>query len=111
MLEHTEARTETKEDPTMLEHTEARTETKEDPTKLEHTEARTGTKEDPSMLEYTEARTETKEIPQCWNIKNVQRVLGRGVCNNLLLAMPPSGMIPLFKYSAWEMIGSQTPLS
>ena len=33
-----------------------------------------------------EIRSGTKKRPQCWDIKYVQRVLGRAVCNNLLFA-------------------------
>ncbi len=33
-----------------------------------------------------EIRSGTKKSPRCWNIKYVQRVLGRAVCNNLLFA-------------------------
>ena len=33
-----------------------------------------------------EIRTGTKKSPRCWNIKYVQRVLGRAVCNNMLFA-------------------------
>ena len=31
-----------------------------------------------------EIRSGTKKSPRCWNIKYVQRVLGRAVCNNML---------------------------
>ena len=31
-----------------------------------------------------EIRSGTKKGPRCWNIKYVQRVLGRAVCNNML---------------------------
>ena len=33
-----------------------------------------------------EVRSGTKKSPRCWNIKYVQRVLGRAVCNNMLFA-------------------------
>ena len=33
-----------------------------------------------------EIRSGTNKSPRCWNIKYVQRVLGRAVCNNMLLA-------------------------
>ena len=33
-----------------------------------------------------EVRSGTKKSPRCWNIKYVQRVLGRAVCNNILFA-------------------------
>ena len=33
-----------------------------------------------------EVRSGTKKSPRCWNIKYVQRVLGREVCNNMLFA-------------------------
>ena len=33
-----------------------------------------------------EVRSWTKKSPRCWNIKYVQRVLGRAVCNNVLFA-------------------------
>ena len=43
-----------------------------------------------------EIRSGTKKSPRCWNIKYVQRVLGRAVCKNLLFAhMPSSSVIQL----------------
>ena len=33
-----------------------------------------------------EIRSGTKKSPRCWNIKYVQRMLGRAVCNNMLFA-------------------------
>ena len=33
-----------------------------------------------------EVRSGTKKSPRCWNIKYVQRVLGRAVCHNMLFA-------------------------
>ena len=33
-----------------------------------------------------EVRSGTKKSPRCWNIKYVQRVMGRAVCNNMLFA-------------------------
>ena len=33
-----------------------------------------------------EARSGTKKSPRCWNIKYLQRVLGRAACNNMLFA-------------------------
>ena len=33
-----------------------------------------------------ESRTGTKKNPRCWNIKQVQNILGRDTCNNLLFA-------------------------
>ena len=35
---------------------------------------------------HPEVRSGTKKSPRCWNIKYVQRVLGRAVCNNMLFA-------------------------
>ena len=32
-----------------------------------------------------EIRSGTKKSPRCWNINDMQRVLGRAVCNNMLL--------------------------
>ena len=34
----------------------------------------------------SEKRRGTKRNPRCWNIKHVQRILGRGICTNLLFA-------------------------
>ena len=49
-----------------------------------------------------EVRSGTKKNPRCWNIKYVQRVLGRAVCHNMLFAHAILAVIQLIGYSEWE---------
>ena len=49
-----------------------------------------------------EVRSGTKKSPRCWNIKYVQRVLGRAVWNNSCFLMPSSAVVQRLGYSAWQ---------
>ena len=49
-----------------------------------------------------EVRSGTKKRPRCWNIKYVQRVLGRAVCHNMLFAHAILGCDPTYRVFSRE---------